>query len=414
MPSTPSSKLTVSGDMARVNLISANREWTISGYGTSTTPNNTFNIADETAGLVRLCIDTNGNVAVGTTTDTGTKFRVVSSSGTHSDPANSSAAGITAYNSNNSSITAHAFLGLRTGGDSGGNAFVSMDIAGVSGMSFGLDNADGNVFKLASSWTGTFTTSNTKLKIDYDGVMTLYGGSGGAQLNMSNGGDLVIYNGDNSGSVTLYCDTSGRLNVSGSLQLAYNNWTVSSDGWRRLYFAQTGSTLIEGGSTSAWSIEFRTQNDDATHWLMHGGDSGSAGQYNFWCAGNIIAYWSDQRLKKNINKISDWREIINGVNGYRFQWNDLGHKVLDNEDKEVKIGLLAQEVKQALPQAAIVQMLQYKDGSYTPKDDINYDPEDPYLTVQEEKFIPVLIEAVKGLMEEVEQLKSRISELESR
>ena len=413
MPSTPSSKLTVSGDMARVNLISANREWTISGYGTSTTPNNTFNIADETAGLVRLCIDTNGNVAVGTTTDTGTKFRVVSSSGTHSDPANSSAAGITAYNSNNSSVTAHAFLGLRTGGDSGGNAFVSMDIAGVSGMSFGLDNADGNVFKLASSWTGTFTTSNTKLKIDYDGVMTLYGGSGGAQLNMRNGGDFVIYNGDNSGSVTLYCDTGGRLNVGGSLQLAASQWTISSDGWERMYLASTDSSVYAGGNRDQWVHCFRAHADGDTHWLMEGG----GGAWNFWCAGNITAYWSDQRLKKNINKISDWREIINGVSGYRFEWNELGHKVLGNEDEEVKVGLLAQEVKQVLPQAAAIQMLQYKDfkdGVYTPKDDINYDPEDPYLTVKEEKFIPVLIEAVKGLMEEVEQLKSRISELESR
>jgi hypothetical protein len=34
---------------------------------------------------------------------------------------------------------------------------------------------------------------------------------------MRNGGDLQIYNADNSGLVTLYCDTSGQLNISSKL-----------------------------------------------------------------------------------------------------------------------------------------------------------------------------------------------------
>jgi hypothetical protein len=55
-------------------------------------------------------------------------------------------------------------------------------------------------------------------------------------------------------------------------------------------------------------------------------------------------------------------------------------------------------------------MLQYKDkvdGKFIPKEDINYDPENPYLTVREEKIIPVLVEAIKGLMAEIDELKAR-------
>jgi hypothetical protein len=131
---------------------------------------------------------------------------------------------------------------------------------------------------------------------------------------------------------------------------------------------------------------------------------------NFYTNGNVVAYWSDKRLKKNIEKITDWREIINGLNGYRFQWNDTGKKMLEMTDDVVEVGLIAQEVEAVLPQASAIQMLQYKDnvdGKLIPKDDINYDSENPYLTVREEKIIPVLVEAIKGLMAEIDELKAR-------
>ena len=48
----------VSGDLARLYLNSAARQWTASSYGTAYSPNNSFNIADETAGSVRFRIET--------------------------------------------------------------------------------------------------------------------------------------------------------------------------------------------------------------------------------------------------------------------------------------------------------------------------------------------------------------------
>jgi hypothetical protein len=90
--------------------------------------------------------------------------------------------------------------------------------------------------------------------------------------------------------------------------------------------------------------------------------------------------------------------------------------MLSREDDDIEVGLIAQEVKEAFPQAAAIQMLQYKDnkdGVLIPKDGINYDPENPYLTVREEKFIPVLVEGVKGLMAEIEELKEKIKKMEN-
>ena len=51
--------------MARIGLSNSNREWTISNYGTSFSPNGGFVIADETAPAVRLVINTSGHVLPG-------------------------------------------------------------------------------------------------------------------------------------------------------------------------------------------------------------------------------------------------------------------------------------------------------------------------------------------------------------
>jgi hypothetical protein len=206
-----------------------------------------------------------------------------------------------------------------------------------------------------------------------------------------------------------YCDPNStsrfvRTNIN------VNEWNYSSDGWLRLDYSGYDSTIMRGGSTGQWTFQFQNHNDGGTRWLMaHAGD--------FYAAGNIIAYWSDKRLKKNIEKISDWKEILAGINGYRFQWNDLGKRMLSKEDDEIDVGLIAQEVQAVYPHAAAIQMLQYKkqnpDGTLEPKDDIGYDPENPYLTVKEDKLIPVLVEALKAHDAEIEQLKEKIRKLEN-
>jgi hypothetical protein len=59
---------TGTGAMARFVLQNTNRSWSISNYGTTYTPNGAFVIADETAGAVRMTIDTSGNFIFGSAT----------------------------------------------------------------------------------------------------------------------------------------------------------------------------------------------------------------------------------------------------------------------------------------------------------------------------------------------------------
>lgn len=300
-----------------------------------------------------------------------------------------------ATNTSNTMIATTAFVQNQL---NSGNTYTH----NISGTSTGLSGSPSVTVSALSGTTGAF--SDTVTSGISSGLLQI-GNSAGSYATIRNDGNLS-YNGG-----TLYPivrSDNTRYNL--SVNFPVNIWNTSSEGYNRLHFTASDSTYLSGVS-GGWYVRIGDQSNNTRSIFTGGGD--------FYTNGNVIAYWSDKRLKKNINKISDWREIINGLNGYRYEWNDLGRKILDDSGTEdgIKVGLIAQEVQSVLPQAAAIQMMQYKDnknGELIPKDDINYDPENPYLTVKEEKLIPVLVEAVKGLMEEIEELKREIKELKKK
>jgi hypothetical protein len=73
-------------------------------------------------------------------------------------------------------------------------------------------------------------------------------------------------------------------------------------------------------------------------------------------------------------------------------------------NKQTQVGVLAQEVEQVLPEAvkpAPFDILQLQEGVEISRSGENYK------TVQYEKLVPLLIQAVKELSEEVDRLKSK-------
>ena len=106
--------------------------------------------------------------------------------------------------------------------------------------------------------------------------------------------------------------------------------------------------------------------------------------------GDIIAYASDDRLKDRGDNIENALEKVESLNGFHFNWNDTASDLSDQFDKNVNmVGVSAQEVAQVLPE--VVQP--------APVDN-------EYKTVQYEKLVPLLIEAIKELKSEIESLKS--------
>lgn len=207
----------------------------------------------------------------------------------------------------------------------------------------------------------------------------------------------VFYDSNNSG---YYVDPH-NISVMNRIRFDSGNWNYSSDGYNRFLFSGADSTYIAGGVSGSYYIRMGHSGDYTTTILTGNGD--------FYTKGNVTAYWSDKRLKKNIEKITDWRHILFGLNGYRYEWNDIGKKIFEDgvEGEGVKVGLIAQEVKAVLPQAACVQQLQFESPG-VPKEGLNVDIDDPYLTVREERLIPVLVEALKAAHERIDALEALI------
>lgn len=120
-----------------------------------------------------------------------------------------------------------------------------------------------------------------------------------------------------------------------------------------------------------------------------------------YATGNVIAYYSDERLKTRIGGIDGALGIVSKLSGFRYVNNELA-KSLGYESDEVQLGVSAQEVEAVLPevvsQAAFdIDINSPSGGSKTGQH---------YKTVQYDRLVPLLIEAIKELKAEVENLKA--------
>lgn len=103
--------------------------------------------------------------------------------------------------------------------------------------------------------------------------------------------------------------------------------------------------------------------------------------------GNDITAWatSDKRLKDNAIKINNALEKVTKISGYNFDWNDKAIEMYPT--RTVKdVGVIAQEIQEVIPEAVIER-------------------DNGYLAVQYDKIIPLLIESIKALKAEIEELK---------
>ena len=98
---------------------------------------------------------------------------------------------------------------------------------------------------------------------------------------------------------------------------------------------------------------------------------------NFTATGNITAY-SDERLKANIETIPNALEKVNSLRGVTF-----------DKDGVRGLGVIAQEVEKILPEVVM-------DG-------------EEFKSVAYGNIVGVLIEAIKELTNEVEELKRKLN-----
>ena len=111
--------------------------------------------------------------------------------------------------------------------------------------------------------------------------------------------------------------------------------------------------------------------------------------------GNIIGYSttiSDERLKHDINKIDNPLDKISQLNGYTFTFN---------HDGKEGAGVIAQEVEKIMPSA-----VQNTNLVFHPEKEGDDSAIVDFKTVQYDQLTGLLIEAIKALKAEIEELKN--------
>jgi hypothetical protein len=87
-------------------------------------------------------------------------------------------------------------------------------------------------------------------------------------------------------------------------------------------------------------------------------------------------------LKDNIKPIENALLKVNSIGGYEFDWNDKQSSRSGHD-----VGVIAQEIEKVLPEVVVTRDSGYKAVDY-------------------EKIVPLLIEAIKDLSNQVEELKN--------
>ncbi len=173
-----------------------------------------------------------------------------------------------------------------------------------------------------------------------------------------------------------------------SLSNAGNNRIITSSGGTS---ANSETNLTFDGNTLAVNSTTQSTSKDTGSIVVQGGIGVEKNLFvggNISCTNNITAFTSDIRLKTGIQPIENAVAKLLKLNGFTYEHNELAESLGYERNGERFSGVSAQDVKEVLPEAV----------KPAPA---NAD----YMTVQYEKLVPLLIEAIKELKAEIDELK---------
>jgi hypothetical protein len=209
----------------------------------------------------------------------------------------------------------------------------------------------------------------------------------------------IYYDGNNTG---YYVDPNSMSNISGIIA---DNW-FRANGQTGLYgnsygihfYAQTSSAWSITGSGGNIELQFRSNHNSTIRGYVYADTSNnigfltSGGGWRLRCddSGNAIATgdvtaYSDRRVKENIHTIDNALDKVNNLRGVYYTR-------IDSEDKQRKVGVIAQETLEVLPEVVGKDT----DGMYN---------------VAYGNITALLIEGMKEQQTQIEELKQLVNKL---
>jgi Chaperone of endosialidase len=240
-----------------------------------------------------------------------------------------------------------------------------------------IDQCLGSTLVPSQASTNLYTLSSTdiqNMRVNLGGTLTA---TGTATIPATYGGFWIVSNTTTGGYDINFKVLTGANNV-----VIKNGYTtiVFSDG-TNCYEAVSQKLNITGGTIAGNLAVTGTVNVGSGKITY----DPSAGTPQFYVTGTIyatsnITAFSDERLKHNVETISDALSLVNQMRGVRFE----------DENGNKYVGLIAQEVQKAVPEAVVTHA------------------ESGYLAVAYQNLVGVLVNAVKELSDRIEILEKRI------
>ena len=268
-----------------------------------------------------------------------------------------------------------------------------------SNMYFTYNSDEANYSTWRKLWHDGNDGSGSGLDADLlDGYNSAENGANTIHRLASNGYSQ-IQNWQNVGNAGIYSTTQNGAHFTPNTATSYGTWKTSGSrgGYDGIVFDSGGDQAImydgsgNGGifkQGHAWIHYYHVGNSCSAF-----GDSTTSSSYEvyvhgtLYATGNVIAY-SDRRIKENVVQIDGALEKVNNLVGVYYNKKD-------DESKQKEIGFIAQDVKEVVPEL------------------VNYAEDTDQYGVKYQNTTALLVEAVKELTQQVNDLKKELEEIKN-
>ena len=161
----------------------------------------------------------------------------------------------------------------------------------------------------------------------------------------------------------------------------------------------TGGNLTTAGITSTGSLLVSGNTIISTS-LAVGATTPSSTAGEIRATNAITAFYSDRRLKTNVQQIQHALDKVEQLSGVVYTQNKLA-ETFGYTDYSQQVGVFAQDVKEVQPEAVKLAPFDLDENGQSKSGE-------NYLTVQYEKLVPLLIESIKELRKEINLIKNQL------
>ncbi len=367
-----------------------------------------------TGGSERMRLDTSGNALLGTTTGLAGSRLTVVGGGTQLSPGTTAQEGVRIQRA-----TGYATF---TGINNDNNAYNGLQFFTGASAAATIDTSGNVGIGTASPGTRLTVSSATNAGISVtDGTVTtiMYNSTGGVGSIGTTSNHSVNLLTNNATRVTVtnggHVSMTGRLGVNGAstdatfvlaVQAGRTSLAANSETYALgvRYASSTGIYYIGATNSATPDLVFSQVGGSERARLTNAGGfsvgtTADPGAGAIFATGNITAYYSDARLKDFKGKIGGALDKVSQLNGYYYTENAKAEEFGYN-NKAMQVGVSAQEVKAVLPEVVSAAPFDLDEKGESKSGE-------NYMTVNYEKLVPLLIEAIKELTAKVEALEGK-------